>query len=156
MMIILTGCTSTWQNTEKPEVTKAGFQLNMTSKTDLKWLQGLEKEFMRYWTLRYTDQFESAYAMEAPQLREAITFNQYKNYVLRTSNQQAKKLEITRMEAYDSSEGNKIADIGCRFYLESNKDKEKQVYIEDKWIRINGKWYHGLRNQLLFPGLRYE
>ncbi len=152
--LTFSGCTSV---KEKPEVKeKAGFQINITNLPDFKWPAGLEKEYKKYWTLRYTDQFESAYAMEAPQFREAVNFDQYKNYVARTSNQKLVEIELTQMETYDSFDGGKIADVGTRFHLERKKDRIIQKYIEDKWIRIDKQWFHGMRNRLLFPDVKYE
>lgn len=150
---VLSGCAPV---NKKSDSAGTDFKVNITKPSDFKFPKGLEEEFKKYWILRYTDRFETAYSMEAPQFRESITFEQYKNYISRTSNQKLLELELTQIYTYDSFKKNKISDVGIRFHLERDKGRAIQSCIEDTWIRIDGQWFHGIKNKLLFPGVKYE
>jgi hypothetical protein len=153
IIFVVSGCASV---NKKSDPAAKDFNINITKPSDFTFPKGLEDEFKRYWIYRYTDRFKSAYSMETPQFRESITFDQYKNYIARTSNQKLIELELTQIYTYDSFKKNKISDIGVRFHLERDKGRVIQSYIEDTWIKIDGQWFHRLKNRLLFPGVKYE
>lgn len=156
MLMLFAGCASNQNKPAAKSASAAEFQLNITNPLELEWPRGLRKEFVRYWTLRYTDAFEAAYAMEAPEFRKKVGFDQYKLYVGRTSSQDLLEIQLTKMDESETFSGDTMIDVGCRFHLKRKKGETVKSYVEDRWIQIEGVWFHALRNALLFPDVKYE
>ena len=132
------------------------FELNITNPKDIQLPPELYDKFKAYWKFRYTDQFESAYAIESPDFRDAVSFEKYRLYIERTSDQQLLELQLVRLDKRDSWRAERVADVECRFYLKKEtSEKHIETNLPDRWVKIDGQWNHVERNKLFLPDLGY-
>jgi len=118
------------------------FQNNCLSK---KIDAGLEKRVNKYWRIRAAHDLKNSFLMEAPYIRFLTPFKIYKIYLAKTI--RPKQVKIKNKMCYT------ITNDGtdCRLYLEMiNNDTNKKVYVHDEWIYLNKKWYHVIKDPLVF------
>ena len=107
----------------------------------------LEDTFCRYWNLRFEGKISQTYAMEAPQFREQFTIDQYANYVKRTKENILKKMTIKGA----GKDKNSITYLDYDLVIIARKNKEMSSSIRDKWIQVDGNWFHAIRDPFFFP-----
>ncbi|MDZ7833057.1 MAG: hypothetical protein U5L07_15015 [Desulfobacterales bacterium] len=156
MCLFSSGCTLFTNEKLSARDNKPEFELNITNPDSLELPPQLYDQFKAYWKLRYTDEFKAAYAMETPDFRDKVSFEKYRLYIERTSEQQLLELELVRMEQRESDLAEQVIDIEGKFYLKKKtSEKRIQTHLPDRWVRIDGKWFHVARNKLIFPDLGF-
>jgi len=110
--------------------------------------ESLQQAFRLYWGLRSKGDFEQAFKMEAPYVQEMVALGMYHNYIRLFSKARPKAIHIYRME----SEETFFVTLDCRAVYQVNGN-EKTRDFQDRWVSVEGKWYHVLKNRLMFPQL---
>lgn len=111
--------------------------------------KGLKKVFSRYWSNRYQGKVRQQYETEAPYIREMIDPVRYDTYV-----QQARLNQLLKVEILDVvQKGEDFYSIKGRLHMLKPDGSPLQAYIEDEWVKWDGKWHHVLRDTFLFPEL---
>lgn len=109
--------------------------------------QKLKDTFCEYWTLRYNGNTPKTYSMEAPQFQDQIPIEKYELYVRRTKNNTLEKIVINDV----AKETSDLTHIDCNFFLKTKSGKDISSSIRDKWINVDGKWFHAMRDPVFFP-----
>ena len=113
--------------------------------------QKQQEAFCKYWTLRFDGKNDKTYIMEAPKFREQATIEKYMLYVKRTKNNVLKRIVINGSGRDD----NDLFYVDCKLHLKTKSGDEIVNSIRDKWIKVEGKWYHAIRDPFFFP-IKYE
>ena len=110
-----------------------------------KWPAGkLEEAFRQYWFNRFSGRTEDGYNMENPYFREMVSLPKYQNYVHNTSKSKLIKMkiqEIIKVSEY-------LVKIDLSLQLQAGSSKPTEVSIADRWVYLEGKWYHVIRDPL--------
>jgi len=99
----------------------------------------LEKRFQGYWDARATN-LKEAYQYELPYQRYINDFSLYKKLVVKTK--KGTKAQIVKIEYPHLN----IAIIQRRMIF-----GKKQSLRKDKWIYVDGQWYHRYYQSVLPP-----
>lgn len=112
----------------------------------------LVREFNRYWDFRANINTSGmniahTFSMEAPFMRDMLGEKKHEAYVkMFHKNAEMKDVKVLSV--------NVVKDFYVTFEFEASFLKKNEIekrIINDDWIMINGKWYHLLKNRLLFP-----
>ncbi|MDA3894689.1 MAG: hypothetical protein PF482_00935 [Desulfobacteraceae bacterium] len=145
--VIISGC-STHASLGGPSPSRCGITIDYAEDTENQWPdQKLEDAFCKYWTLRYTGNIQQTYSMEAPQFKDQVSIEKYELYVRRTKNNTLEKIVINDVGKKSSD----LTHIDCNFFLKTKSDNGPSSSIRDKWIRIEGEWFHAMRDPFFFP-----
>lgn len=107
---------------------------NITIDSDLK------KRYLEYWLYKSEHNFEEAYKYELPYLNFVKNLEWYKEF-----NAESKKHFATNLLKIDINK--KDTDI---VYIRSNfKAKYLDSNVTEKWIKVNGTWFHYYSQSLL-------
>lgn len=113
--------------------------------------QKLKDAFCEYWTLRYSGSLQETYELEAPLFRDKVSIEKYEIYVKRTVNNDLVKLVVNGV----GGDPDAISHVDSNFYLKTKSGEEISSSIRDKWIQVDGKWFHAMRDPFFFP-ISYE
>ncbi len=91
----------------------------------------LKQRFENYWAKRGEGIFDSVYDQELPYLRYLHSRSWYKNFFANAP--KFKKVVIKRIHSCTKN----VCILGILLFKDSSP-----IYLYDKWIKINGKWYH--------------
>ncbi len=106
----------------------------------------LEKRVKKYWEIRAAHDLKKSFLMEAPYLRFLTPFKIYKIYLAKTI--RPKHVKIKNKICYTIPN----RGIDCLLYLEMIKsDTNKKIDVHDEWIYLNKKWYHVIKDYIVFP-----
>jgi len=111
--------------------------------------RALIQTFQRYWAYRIKENIDEAFAMEAPYVQEMVSLGRYRNYLRLYGKARLKAVHIYKVEP----ESEQYLCLDCRGFYELKGEKKETRDFRDCWVRVNGKWYHVLKNPLIFPSL---
>jgi len=122
-----------WQDSF-PEYDDAFIDANLSFRDSSE--KELAKRFLEYQHYRSAHEFEKTYPMELPYFRYLRKFRHYKSEISTTNNDfNSTLLSISHHHKY-----NAIVDV-TYLYKKNNYTSHEQ----DRWIRVNGEWYHAYR-----------
>jgi len=103
----------------------------------------LENRLLQYWSFRSLGNFEEAYKMEAPYIRELISSSTYANLF-------AKGAAIDRIEILQIKPvSNRFYQIKMKlFYPMNDKSINNSVHI-DGWVKPEKTWFHMKKDPVL-------
>ena len=109
---------------------------------------GLEKAFRVYWSSRFAGLWKTTWEMEAPYFREMVREKKYENFIKSHGGAEDVSIDIENI----SLETDNLANIHCEISQINNKEK-KSYFLKDKWVQVQGKWYHVISDPILFPSV---
>jgi hypothetical protein len=108
---------------------------------------GLEKAFSHYWGLRYAGMVDEAFALEAPYFQEMVPIGRYKLRV-----EGARKNKLIEMEVSGvKKQTDQFFEIQCLSRFKAPGGDLKEVYLVDRWVNVDGTWFHVFRDPVVFP-----
>jgi hypothetical protein len=121
---------------------------NLPGGTDRIWPEkSLKKAFTEYWNLRYSDSWKNAYQKEAPYFQAIVTRAKYENIVKTTHLNRIDKVVVRSMQKVTDH----YYEIQITLNLITSNNEKKDVMFTDRWVYAGDKWYHVMRDMLLFP-----
>ncbi len=112
---------------------------------EVKISQELKQAFQKYWMLRSKKSIKSLLKREAPYIQDMVSFERYKRYILLYKST-IKKIEVKKVDCPQP--------FFCAIEFKSlwGEGKKQQIYwFRDLWVKVEGKWYHVIKNPLFFP-----
>jgi hypothetical protein len=107
----------------------------------------LEMAFGRYWGLRFAGKIEEAFSLEAPYFQETAGLPRYRLYV-----QHAQKNTLLGMDVKElTKQTERFVSIKCVARIKTQAGETKESFLVDRWVYAGGKWYHVIKDPLLFP-----
>lgn len=106
-------------------------------------VRGEEKEKLRdrineYWQYRIKEDVERAYQCEVPAFREKVPIFQYLNRFKLVKHLDAEVQEI-EVKGGEASSSLKLTYV---IFLKAISEKKLSKLEKEKWVRIEGTWYH--------------
>ncbi len=106
----------------------------------------LEKNFIKYWSLRFGGAWEEAYAMEAPYFQMMVGPSRYQQYLINVKKVELKGIKLKEM----SRSGKNLYLINCMMKIRKADGKITNTFIRDRWISLDGEWLHVVKDYLFF------
>ena len=91
----------------------------------------LVKNFQKYWEKRGERRFNEIYNKELPYLQYLHSQKWYKNFFVNAP--KFKKVLVKKIHSCTQN----VCILGILLFKDSSP-----IYLYDKWIKVNGKWYH--------------
>lgn len=109
----------------------------------------LAQAFIDYWKFFIDGNHEGAYAAEAPHFRFLYGEDRYSPYFFG-----ATKSGIYEVQAMDPVlKGDFCAEIPIYVMKKLANGEITRFGMRDRWIQVQGRWYHLLRDPIAFPGV---
>ncbi|MFH0994558.1 MAG: hypothetical protein V1844_03555 [Pseudomonadota bacterium] len=105
-----------------------------------------EERFRQYWSNRFAGNIDSGYDMESPHFREVVIFDKYKNYVRHAVKNKLVSMEIHQIQ----KESDFMITIDCLAKIQIGDGRIVDVSMMDRWVLTSGKWYHLIKDPLIF------
>jgi len=109
---------------------------------------GLMASFSQYWRFVAGKEVEKTFVCEAPYVREILgkdAYVLYQNLFMKADLQEVEVLGVTCERSF-------LCCVDCR--LTYVVDGKKEVHERrDRWVQVGDRWYHVLKNPMLFPQL---
>ncbi len=114
--------------------------------------KGLLESFNRYWSMRAKKDLKHCFLLEAPYFQEMVSPSHYRLYMGLSSKAKLQEVSVLGMEC----ERPFLCYVRCRLTFTPKNSSgaswhEDTRDLRDCWVRVNGTWYHVLRNPLLLP-----
>jgi hypothetical protein len=109
----------------------------------------LEATFEQYWAARLSGDWETAFGMEAPYFQEIVPRPLYSNYVKNAINNEWLGMELLNLERNPEY----FVALTMRLTYKSRRGRDGTVTLKDRWVEVNGRWYHVLRDRFIFPSV---
>ena len=133
--ILFFGCATKIENvTVKPEAVQS---------TNIIALEELIKRYRHYWHYFSKNDWEKTYEYELPYQKFFFPYSRY----LRFYSTAKKGFKVTLLKIKKKNDD--IVYIKSRY-----QDKKTSYRFDDKWVRVNGVWYHKFYNST-FPVVEY-
>ncbi len=110
--------------------------------------EGLMADFNQYWSLVARKEVEKTFAREAPYVQEMISESSYRLYMKLLYKSELQGVEVLGV----SCEQPFFCCIDCRLTFLS-QERTVRRNRRDCWVRVQSKWYHVLKNPIVFPQL---
>lgn len=108
----------------------------------------LRKTFERYWAVRYTkDMSQASFAMESPYFQEMVDEQKYNVYIGSAYLNIPTEIRLQRM----TKETDNLRNIDFVLQLKLTNGEIQDVFFTDTWLKVREKWYHVLKDPLVFP-----
>jgi len=134
-----TGC-------EKKESTKqyqyAFIDNNLTIENDIKDLKLLKRNFRDYWEASSRGDLNTSYMLELPYLNFIKPLEWYRDF----KQDDKRHYKATMLQLKSETDDNEIALIRTNY-----KSNVMDINLTEKWIYVNGQWYHYYSQSLLPP-----
>jgi hypothetical protein len=108
---------------------------------------GLKEAFSHYWGLRYAGMVEEAFALEAPYFQEMVPIDRYKLLADGTRKNKLIEMEVDAVK----KQTDQFFEIHCRSRFKAPDGSLKEAYLVDRWVDVDGTWFHVLRDPVVFP-----
>ena len=106
----------------------------------------LREVFARYWSLRFSDQSQEAFKLEAPYFQEMVEAARYHMYVKGPA-----RNELINIELRDLAQKTEYCvEITMVAHIKIDSKKKKEMVLHDRWVNAGGEWYHVLRDPIFF------
>lgn len=109
--------------------------------------ESLRKAFAQYWGLRFAGKVHEAYAMEAPYFQEMVGINRYRIYAQGTGKNELIEIQIRSAQRKSPH----FLEIQCSPRFKTPEGELKEIYIVDRWVDVDGTWFHVLKDSVVFP-----
>lgn len=109
--------------------------------------ESLLRAFSRYWGLRFAGQTDEAFALEAPYFQEMVGIKRYRLFVQGTGKNELIEIQVRSVERKTDH----FFEIQCRPRFKTPEGEIKEIYIVDRWVDVDGTWFHVLRDSVVFP-----
>jgi hypothetical protein len=109
----------------------------------------LKNRFARYWVLRMDMQADKAFAMEAPHVQFMVPEGRYQVYVEKIAASDLINTEILEVEKINQF----LYEVKFQLHLRNPEGQTDKFFHRDRWVEVDGKWYHVLRDRFIFPEL---
>jgi hypothetical protein len=109
--------------------------------------EGLRKAFSHYWGLRFAGMVEDAYALEAPYFKEMVPMGRYRLYTEGTRKNELVEMEVRAV----NKQTDHFFEIQCLSRLRTPDGSLKEIHLVDRWVDVDGTWFHVLRDPVVFP-----
>ena len=106
----------------------------------------LREVFARYWSLRFSNQSQEAFKLEAPYFQEMVEAARYRIYVSGPARNELINIEVrdlVQITAY-------CVEITMVAHIKIQNEKKKEMVLHDRWVNAGGQWYHILRDPIFF------
>ncbi len=103
----------------------------------------LDKAVSTYWHIRAKKDFKKLFLLEAPYIQFLTPFRTYRIYLAHTIT--PAKIEIIKRRCETQKEG-----IYCDLYVKLTENN-KPTFIHDEWVYIADRWYHVIKDRIVFP-----
>ena len=104
---------------------------------------GMEKRFSEYWFNRFSGRVEDNYAAEYPYFQDRISLSQYRAYVQHAAKNRLLKMEIQKIRNVSDY----LVTVDCLATIQIDNE-QNQVSLVDRWVLVDGKWYHVIKDPL--------
>lgn len=112
--------------------------------------ESLEQVFAGYWTKRFAKADpEELMALEAPHFQEMVALQRYQAFMQNLPQGSIQEIEIA--SAMQVTEH--LFVISMRISYICSKGEQRAFSLRDRWVQVQEKWYHLLRDPMIFPGL---
>lgn len=100
----------------------------------------LRERATMYWNHKVKKEFDKSYAYEYPLFRKQMSVVDYiKGFNTGKASWAGAKIEQVDMQGDSATVGMKIA---IQIVVTSSRNLEHETYVEDKWVKVDGVWYH--------------
>jgi hypothetical protein len=103
----------------------------------------LKTRLLQYWTFRSSGNLEDSYKMEAPYIRELVSFSNYTSIFSKAS--AIEKIEVLRIESVN----NKFYQIAIKIFYRMNDNSIKESFLMDGWVQTDKVWTHVKKDPIL-------
>ena len=104
----------------------------------------LENQFRTYWSKRFAGPVEDGYNMENHYFREMVSLGKYRTYTQNAIKNKLLKMEILEIERVSDY----LVKIECTALIQSSDGKPEEVMMADRWVYVDQKWWHVIRDPL--------
>ncbi len=139
LILFVIGCE---KKTPEKEYQYAFIDVNLTVENDIKELKVLKNNFRDYWEASSKGDLNASYALELPYLNFLKSLEWYRDF------KADDKRHYTATMLRISSENN---DSEVAFVRANYKSNVMDINLTEKWIYVNGEWYHYYSQSLLPP-----
>lgn len=109
----------------------------------------LKDLFSYYWALRFEGPCRKLFLLEADYVREMINEKRYNNFVKRAFTRELVDIVVVRIEQKHQF----LYHIYCILHLKDEREAIQKVSIRDRWVKVENRWCHALRDPFMFPSL---
>lgn len=106
----------------------------------------LEERFREYWYRRFAGDIDGVWKLEAPHFQFMAQRHLYDNYLSSSGVQFPLLVHVFEI----TSLGNHVYNVRVRMDL-TRAGQERSVSMNDRWVKVQGDWYHVIRDPLVFP-----
>lgn len=144
--VLFVGC-STFSPQVAPPATIITYSPDAGAGPDQLWPDDrLREVFARYWSLRFSDQSQEAFKLEAPYFQEMVEEARYRIYVSGPA-----RNELINIEVRDLAQKTEYCvEITMVAHIKIDSKKKKEMILHDRWVNAGGQWYHLLRDPIFF------
>lgn len=113
--------------------------------------QGLRQRYVAYWQARARHAHKESFSLEAPYFQETVSFAYYETYLKLF--EKAKLQSIRPCSVVCKKPFSCYVDTKVVYHGTSNAESNIRELL-DYWVQAGGKWWHVVRDPLVFSGLR--
>lgn len=147
-VLILSCSTKTFvEDINTNQLAKLTFSSKIENNSDLWPDEQLPQIFAHYWWLRFQGKTKKMFSLEAPYFQEMVNLEKYHNYVKGAANNEL--IDVQVIDIKGKSEY--LYEVPCRLKFKTPNGIVEENDKLDRWVKVDGKWYHVLRNKLIFP-----
>jgi hypothetical protein len=131
-----------------PSGAKLTYAKDMSISPESFWTDNTLKDaFANYWLLRFDRKIDDTFKMEAPYFQEMANFKRYRTFM------EGAKDDLVEVELKDRIQvTERFVVIKCTIRLNTNSSEGiRNVSIADYWVYSGKKWYHVIRDSIVFP-----
>lgn len=110
--------------------------------------KNLEKTFQKYWLDRSMGLWKKTFELEAPHFQEMAKTGRYRIYIQNSIKNDYEKIELIELEKQTE---HLVSIRGTIYMTVLGGDDIQKIGILDHWVTIDGKWYHVVKDRILFP-----
>ncbi|WP_448384528.1 hypothetical protein [Desulfosoma sp.] len=116
--------------------------------TSVSWVEPeLAKAFEHYWSSLAKGDVDACYAIEAPHFRFLVDRERYGNYVRIVISGTITGVEILNPVVRTAF----FVEVPMWVLKSSNSGESMRIGMRDRWVKVNGQWYHLVRDPMVFP-----
>jgi hypothetical protein len=108
----------------------------------------LKKAFSSYWFKRFAGEpSKDIFRLEAPHFQVMAIYERYQAYLKKFPRAQILRMEIASFVQATEH----LYEIPVNIVFQDTDGLEQTMSTRDRWVYVEGKWYHVLRDPLVFP-----
>jgi len=126
----------------EPQYQYAYIDNNLSIENDIKELKLLKNNFRNYWEASSQGDLNSSYALELPYLNFLKSLEWYVDF----KNDDKRHYKATMLRISSENNDDEVALVRANY-----KSDVMDINLTEKWIYVNGQWYHYYSQSLLPP-----